>query len=77
MGTNSKIQWTDNTWNPWRGCTKVSDGCKNCYMERDLRRFGEDPEVVRRAADATLNAPLAKSRGGWKWPDGDKVFACS
>jgi protein gp37 len=30
---NSKIQWTDDTWNPWRGCAKVSPGCKNCYAE--------------------------------------------
>lgn len=29
----SKIEWTDYTWNPWIGCTKVSDGCKNCYAE--------------------------------------------
>lgn len=33
MGTNSAIQWTDHTFNPWRGCTKVSQGCKNCYAE--------------------------------------------
>jgi protein gp37 len=29
--TMSKIEWTDNTWNPTTGCTKISDGCKNCY----------------------------------------------
>jgi protein gp37 len=33
MAENSKIQWTDHTFNPWRGCTKVSAGCKNCYAE--------------------------------------------
>lgn len=33
MAENSKIQWTHHTFNPWRGCTKVSDGCKNCYAE--------------------------------------------
>lgn len=33
MGADSKIEWTHNTFNPWRGCTKVSDGCKNCYAE--------------------------------------------
>ena len=31
---NSKIEWTDHTWNPWIGCTKVSEGCKHCYAER-------------------------------------------
>lgn len=33
MTANSKIQWTDHTFNPWRGCSKVSAGCKNCYAE--------------------------------------------
>ena len=38
MGENSKIEWTDHTFNPWIGCTKVSPGCKNCYAENlDLR----------------------------------------
>jgi protein gp37 len=35
MGDKSKISWTDATWNPVVGCTKVSEGCKNCYAERD------------------------------------------
>lgn len=34
MGDNSSIEWTDATWNPVTGCTKVSPGCKNCYAER-------------------------------------------
>ena len=34
MAGKSKIEWTDETWNPVTGCTKVSDGCKNCYAER-------------------------------------------
>lgn len=33
MAENSLIAWTDHTFNPWMGCTKVSDGCKNCYAE--------------------------------------------
>lgn len=33
MGENSNIQWTDHTFNPWIGCTKVSPGCANCYAE--------------------------------------------
>lgn len=36
----TKIEWTDYTWNPWRGCTKVSLGCSNCYAETIGRRFG-------------------------------------
>ena len=36
MAQNSKIEWTNHTFNPWIGCTKVSEGCKNCYAERDF-----------------------------------------
>jgi protein gp37 len=39
MATNSKIEWTDATWNPVRGCTKISPGCKYCYAERFAERF--------------------------------------
>jgi len=39
MSLNSQIEWTDATWNPVRGCTKVSAGCKNCYAERFAERF--------------------------------------
>lgn len=34
MATNSTIEWTESTWNPVTGCTKISAGCKNCYAER-------------------------------------------
>jgi protein gp37 len=34
MAENSKIEWTDHTFNPWIGCTKVSPGCTNCYAEQ-------------------------------------------
>ena len=39
MATNSSIEWTDTTWNPLTGCTKISPGCKNCYAERMSRRL--------------------------------------
>jgi len=39
MSETSTIEWTDATWNPVRGCTKVSPGCKNCYAERFAERF--------------------------------------
>jgi protein gp37 len=35
----TKIEWTDVTWNPIRGCTKISPGCKHCYAERFAERF--------------------------------------
>ena len=38
MSTTTKIEWCDHTWSPWRGCTKVSPGCANCYAERLSKR---------------------------------------
>ncbi len=70
MGKNSAIDWTDHTWNPWQGCHKVSPGCKNCYMFRDKKRFGQDPGKVIRSANATSHKPLT-------WKDPARVFVCS
>lgn len=39
MSASSSIEWTDATWNPVTGCTKVSQGCKNCYALRFAERF--------------------------------------
>ena len=35
----TKIEWTENTWNPIIGCSKISDGCKNCYAEKMAYRL--------------------------------------
>lgn len=63
------ISWTDYSWNPWRGCHKVSQGCKNCYMFREQKRYGNDPNVVIRSK-TTFKDPL-------KWKDPAMVFTCS
>lgn len=63
MADESKIEWTDATWNPWEGCEKVSPGCKFCYAEARDKRFtggkhwgGKDS--VRRVISKQLeNAP--------------------
>lgn len=39
MGDRTGIEWTDATWNPIRGCSRVSEGCRNCYAERVASRF--------------------------------------
>ncbi|MGH2369611.1 MAG: DUF5131 family protein, partial [Chloroflexota bacterium] len=70
MGSTSSIEWTDATWNPWQGCTKVSPGCAHCYMYRDKARYGQDPTTVRRSTSATFYRPLA-----WRAPQ--RVFTCS
>lgn len=81
MGERTNIEWTDATWNPFRGCTKVSPGCASCYMFRDQERYGRDPSVVVRAAPATFNAPLKWQRDRLKLPVGERrplrVFTCS
>lgn len=42
MGETTKIAWTEHTFNPWIGCTKVSPGCDNCYAESQDHRWGHD-----------------------------------
>ncbi len=39
MNTKTSIEWTDATWNPLRGCSRVSEGCRNCYAEKIAYRF--------------------------------------
>ena len=39
MSTNTAIEWTESTWNPVTGCTKISEGCAHCYAERMARRL--------------------------------------
>lgn len=59
MAENSKIEWTDHTFNPWIGCTKISpEGCKNCYAEALVQRFGDDFAVRRRTSAANWKLPL-------------------
>ena len=48
MGDRSFIEWTDATWNPVTGCTKVSKGCKHCYAERDWNRLQHLPAYAGR-----------------------------
>ncbi|HYP06534.1 MAG TPA: DUF5131 family protein [Bryobacteraceae bacterium] len=43
MSLQSRIEWTEATWNPIRGCVKVSPGCENCYAETFAERFGNVP----------------------------------
>lgn len=67
MSENSKIEWTDHTFNPWIGCTKVSPACKNCYAERDwdqrYRKVAWGPKGNRRVtSDANWSKPLKWNR---------------
>jgi protein gp37 len=75
MGTNTAIDWCEHTLNFWRGCTKVSTGCQNCYMFRGQRQHGNDPEIVTRCGKQIWHQPFAKGKNAWK--PGDYVMACS
>lgn len=46
MSTTTGIEWTDATWNPVRGCSRVSEGCRNCYAERVAARFADPGEIT-------------------------------
>ncbi len=46
MADKTGIEWTDATWNPVTGCSKVSQGCKNCYALRDWPRMSANPKTV-------------------------------
>ena len=70
MGKATGIDWADSTWNPWRGCTKVSDGCAQCYMYREQLQYGHDPTQIVRASPRTFNSPL-------RWKDPRIIFVCS
>lgn len=72
----SKIEWTNETWNPITGCTKISPGCQNCYAEKMAKRlkgrFGypeTDPFSV------TYHYDVLKKPFAWKKPR--MVFVCS
>lgn len=62
MAENSKIEWTDHTFNPWTGCTKVSPGCDHCYAESWAKRSGTvrwgAGEPRRRTTEANWRLPL-------------------
>lgn len=69
MKKKSLISWTDFTWNPWRGCTKISSACKYCYMYRYYSRLGIDPKIVTKQ-EGNMNYPLSLKKG-------EKIFTCS
>lgn len=69
MAEETKIQWTDATWNVARGCTKVDADCKFCYMYRDGERFKYDAKDVVRTK-TVFNLPL-------KLKEPSKIFTSS
>jgi protein gp37 len=69
MATDSNIEWTEFTWNPVTGCTKISQGCKNCYAERMAKRL--KAMGAQRYGDGfrpTLHWDLVDAPRTWKKP---------
>jgi protein gp37 len=69
MAQGSSIEWTESTWNPVTGCTKVSPGCKHCYAERmatRLQAMGQ-PNYAR-GFEVTLHERALELPLGWKKP---------
>lgn len=76
MENGKKIADYGWSWNPWHGCTKISPGCRYCYVYRQDRMFGTSAsDRVRLNRDFDL--PLRRRRdGSWRIPSGSLVFTC-
>lgn len=83
MGAETKIEWTDHTFNPWIGCTKVSEGCRNCYAARDNERRKWNggawgPGALRKVTSAAnWHEPVKWARAARKAAVREKVFCAS
>jgi protein gp37 len=69
MANNTAIEWTDATWNPVTGCTKISAGCDHCYAERFSERFrGTLGHPFENGLDLTLRPERLQQPLGWRNP---------
>jgi protein gp37 len=69
MADNSSIEWTEATWNPTTGCTKVSPGCKFCYAERMAKRLhGMKSPNYRNGFDLTVHEHMLDRPLQWRTP---------
>lgn len=69
MATTSTIEWTETTWNPVTGCTKISAGCLHCYAERMARRLqGMGQARYRKGFEVTLQPEALPEPYVWKRP---------
>src|SRR5688500_16530363 len=69
MSAHSKIEWTETTWNPVRGCVKVSPGCKHCYAETFAERWrGLPNHPYGQGFDLRLVPEKLEEPVGWRRP---------
>lgn len=73
----SKIEWTEVTWNPVTGCTKISEGCQNCYAERMANRLQHNPKTdkYRNGFAATYHPEELNKLSQYR--KGKIIFVCS
>ena len=80
MAENSKIEWTDHTFNPWVGCTKISPACDHCYAEGWAKRTGQSALWAgdrRRTTDANWRQPLKWNKSAERAGVRARVFCAS
>ncbi len=81
MGVNSKIEWTTHTFNPWWGCTKLSEACKHCYAESlakgYIQRVWGRKTNHRFLSDNHWRQPLAWDRKATEMNERPRVFCAS
>lgn len=76
MASKSKIEWTESTWNPVTGCTKISEGCLNCYAERMAKRLqAMGQEKYKNGFKVTIQPNCLNEPLSWKKPQ--IIFVCS
>lgn len=69
MATKSAIEWTESTWNPITGCTKISEGCFNCYAERMTKRLKAMGQPnYKNGFDLTVHPNTLEKPLTWKTP---------
>lgn len=76
MAKNSNIGWTQHTWNPWRGCSKISAGCKYCYFYREMQRW-KDGKNWDSFNPKDFNKSKTTFRDPYKWKNRARVFVGS
>ncbi len=69
MSYNTKIEWSSSSWNPVTGCTKISDGCKNCYAEKLAKRLKAMGQAnYKNGFKLTLQNEMLERPLSWKKP---------
>lgn len=75
MSEKTGISWTNHTQNFWKGCEKVSPGCRNCYMFREMDRYGLNPQIITKTK--TWNNPRKWNKEAEAEKKPRLVFTCS